>query len=192
MEKIFIVTVLAIAVFNASAQQADSLKQPKIMMADQMKIKDLVRAARLDDLVILGIPSVFFPRHLPTDPEFLKATACIAAKRNPGFVELLAHAVEKTMSPDELKSGHLFFNSDTGRKYAELMVWQARDELAYKQSSSRPQLSSFEEETARKFLMSPAGSKLTTRHLFAISQTAVRILELGADIVAACSAKTQK
>lgn len=206
MGKILSLTLLSLAVFNASAEQAESLQQAQtsatsmkasevirtrdlnqdvvvardtlIMKTEKVSTKELVRAARLDDLVILGIPSVLFPRAVPTDPQFLKATECIAAEKNPGFAELLANAVEKTMSSEELESGDLFFNSITGRKYAELMVWQARNELAYKQMSLRPKFSRFEEEKVTKFLMSPAGRKLTTRYLFPTSQTAFILLNL--------------
>ena len=151
--------------------------------------RHLIKAARLDSLVVLAMSRAFYPRALPSDPDLLKASNCLATSGRSGFVEILADAAQRTMSSDELRAARLFFDSPAGRKYADLTVWQGRAELGLTQVSHAPQFSKQEEARVAGFVNSPGRIKLAIPQLFIGPQVMGRVYDLSAHIVHDCLAR---
>ncbi|GJI92548.1 hypothetical protein [Duganella hordei] len=146
----------------------------------------VVREARLDSLAALSAPRSLFPRAAAEDTDFVRASACIAAAKDSSFTEILSDSAGEIMSSQELELAHSFYKSPLGRKYGDLMVWQARADLGLNQTMRPPSFSKEEEYAVAQFSGTTAGSKLTVRSLLTIPQTATRLFELVAQIVNDC------
>lgn len=146
----------------------------------------VVREARLDSLAALSAQRSLFPRAAAEDTDFVRASTCIVAAKDSNFTEILSDSAGKVMSSQELEQAHSFYTSPLGRKYGDLMVWQARADLGLSQPMPSPSFSKEEEYAVVQFSRTTAGSKLTVRSLLTVPQTATRLFELVAQIVSDC------
>jgi hypothetical protein len=153
---------------------------------DHIAARHLVRVAQLDRAALELIPHYYFPRADQNDPVFAEFRSCIVAADSSGVADVLAGAVDASLTDSEVRAAHAFYASAVGKKHAVQMRRYTQAQLGNPVTDPEPGFSAEEKSRLAAFVESPAGRKTAIDRLVLVSRTTSRLFDYGLQLASKC------